>query len=78
MEEIFDQMSAEVDQNTVDKQCAEIERKNLLIANENLIANCLSNQLMFAVEQSRCLDLEAEISKLQNKNQKDVNDEMLR
>ncbi|GJX12600.1 hypothetical protein Tco_0204358 [Tanacetum coccineum] len=32
MEEIFDQMSAEVDQNTVDKQCAEIERKNLLIA----------------------------------------------
>ncbi|GJU73488.1 hypothetical protein Tco_1264893 [Tanacetum coccineum] len=54
MEEIFDQMSAEVDQNTVDKQCAEIERKNLLIANENLIANCLSNQLMFAVEQSRC------------------------
>ncbi|GJZ57356.1 hypothetical protein Tco_0612850, partial [Tanacetum coccineum] len=78
MEEIFDQMSVEVDQNTVDKQCAEIERKNLLIANENLIANCLSNQLMFAVEQSRCLDLEAEISKLQNENQKDVNDEMIR
>ncbi|GJS90062.1 retrovirus-related pol polyprotein from transposon TNT 1-94 [Tanacetum coccineum] len=78
MEEIFDQMSVEVDQNTVDKQCAEIERKNLLIANENLIANCLSNQLMFAVEQSRRLDLEAEISKLQNENQKDVNDEMIR
>ncbi|GJU38286.1 hypothetical protein Tco_1191243 [Tanacetum coccineum] len=78
MEEIFDQMSTEVDQNIVDKQCAEIERKNLLIANENLIANCLSNQLMFAVEQSRCLDLEAEISKLQNENQKDVNDEMIR
>ncbi|GJY56623.1 integrase, catalytic region, zinc finger, CCHC-type containing protein [Tanacetum coccineum] len=78
MEEIFDQMSAEVDQNTVDKQCAKIERKNLLIANENLIANCLSNQLMFAVEQSRCLDLEAEISKLQNENQKDVNDEIIR
>ncbi|GJW32638.1 hypothetical protein Tco_0052670 [Tanacetum coccineum] len=78
MEEIFDQILAEVDQNTVDKQCAEIERKNLLIANENLIANCLSNQLLFAVEQSRCLDLEAEISKLQNENQKDVNDEMIR
>ncbi|GJV65050.1 hypothetical protein Tco_1475878 [Tanacetum coccineum] len=44
--------SAEVDQNIVDKQCAEIERKNLLIANENLIANCLLNQLMFAVEHS--------------------------
>ncbi|GJT35550.1 hypothetical protein Tco_0925969 [Tanacetum coccineum] len=78
MEEIFDQMSAEVDQNTMDKQCAKIERKNLLIANENLIANCLSNQLMFVVEQSRCLDLEAEIYKLQNENQKDVNDEMIR
>ncbi|GJZ56607.1 retrovirus-related pol polyprotein from transposon TNT 1-94, partial [Tanacetum coccineum] len=78
MEEIFDQMSAEVDQNTVDKQCAKIERKNLLIANENLIANCLSNQLMFAAEQSRCLDLEAKISKLQNENQKNVNDVMIR
>ncbi|GJT26879.1 hypothetical protein Tco_0907154 [Tanacetum coccineum] len=78
MEEIFDQMNNEVDQNDVDKQCSEIERKNLLIANENLNANCLSNQLMFAVEQSRCLDLEAEISKLQNENQKDVNDEMIR
>ncbi|GJR68921.1 hypothetical protein Tco_0014986 [Tanacetum coccineum] len=71
-------MSVEVDQNTVDKQCAKIERKNLLITNENLIANCLSNQLMFAVEQSRCLYLEAEISKLQNEKQKDVNDEMIR
>ncbi|GJT17091.1 hypothetical protein Tco_0875797 [Tanacetum coccineum] len=68
MEEIFDQMNDEVDQNTVDKQCAEIERKNLLIANENLIANCLSNQLMFAVEQSRCLDLEAEMSKVHNES----------
>ncbi|GJY71554.1 retrovirus-related pol polyprotein from transposon TNT 1-94 [Tanacetum coccineum] len=45
MEEIFDQMNDEVDQNTVDKQCAEIVKKNLLIENENLIANCLSNQL---------------------------------
>ncbi|GJW62972.1 hypothetical protein Tco_0114856 [Tanacetum coccineum] len=33
---------------------------------------------MFAVEQSRCLDLDAEISKLQNENQNDVNDEMIR
>ncbi|GJR61121.1 putative reverse transcriptase domain-containing protein [Tanacetum coccineum] len=64
--------------SVVDKKCAEIERKNLLIAYKNLIANCLSNQLLFANEQSRCLDLKAEISKLQNKNQKDVNDEMIR
>ncbi|GKA36982.1 retrovirus-related pol polyprotein from transposon TNT 1-94 [Tanacetum coccineum] len=66
MEEIFDQMNNEVDKNTVDKQCAEIERKNLLIANENLIANCLSNQLLYDVEKSRCLDLEAEMSKVHN------------
>ncbi|GJT45784.1 retrovirus-related pol polyprotein from transposon TNT 1-94 [Tanacetum coccineum] len=33
MEEIFDQMNDEVDQNTVDKQCAEIVKKNLLIEN---------------------------------------------
>ncbi|GJZ64015.1 retrovirus-related pol polyprotein from transposon TNT 1-94 [Tanacetum coccineum] len=44
MEEIFDQMNNEVDKNTVDKQCAEIVKKNLLIENENLIANCLSNR----------------------------------
>ncbi|GJT30014.1 hypothetical protein Tco_0910289 [Tanacetum coccineum] len=59
-------MNDEVDQNTVDKQCAEIERKNLLIANENLIANCLSNQLLYDVEKSRCLDLGTEMSKVQN------------
>ncbi|GJT52089.1 retrovirus-related pol polyprotein from transposon TNT 1-94 [Tanacetum coccineum] len=59
-------MNEEVDQNTLDKQCAEIERKNLLIANENLIANCLSNQLLYDVEKSRCLDLETEMSKVQN------------
>ncbi|GJU86488.1 retrovirus-related pol polyprotein from transposon TNT 1-94 [Tanacetum coccineum] len=65
MEEIFDQMNNEVDKNTVDKQCAEIVKKNLLIENENLIANCLSNQLLYDVEKSRCLDLEAEMSKAQ-------------
>ncbi|GJS30118.1 hypothetical protein Tco_0490738 [Tanacetum coccineum] len=40
MDEIFDQMSDEVDQNVVDKQCVEIVKKNLLIENENMIANC--------------------------------------
>ncbi|GJW39219.1 hypothetical protein Tco_0065064 [Tanacetum coccineum] len=71
MKEIFDQMTAEVDQNAVDKQCAEMERKNLLIENENLIANFLSNKLFYAVEQSCCLDLEDEISNLKHETQKD-------
>ncbi|GKA67480.1 hypothetical protein Tco_0767397 [Tanacetum coccineum] len=42
-------MEAEVEQNVVDKKCAEIERKNLLIGNENLIADCLSNELLYSV-----------------------------
>ncbi|GJQ93874.1 retrovirus-related pol polyprotein from transposon TNT 1-94 [Tanacetum coccineum] len=77
MEEIFDQMNNEVDQNDVDKQCADIERKNILIENENLIAKCLSSQLLYVKEQSRCLDLEAEFSKYKNENQKDVHDKMM-
>ncbi|GJU82164.1 hypothetical protein Tco_1284529 [Tanacetum coccineum] len=68
MEEIFDQMNNEVDQNVMDKQCAEIVKKILLIENENLIANCLTNQLLYDVEKSRCLDLEAEMSKVQNES----------
>ncbi|GJV86746.1 retrovirus-related pol polyprotein from transposon TNT 1-94 [Tanacetum coccineum] len=68
MEEIFDQMNNEVDKNTVDKQCAEIEKKNLLIENENLIVNCLSTQLLYDVEKSRCLDLEADMSKVHDKS----------
>ncbi|GJR18371.1 retrovirus-related pol polyprotein from transposon TNT 1-94 [Tanacetum coccineum] len=38
-------------------------KKNLLIENDNLIANCLSNQLLYDVEKLRCLDLKAEMSK---------------
>ncbi|GJU32119.1 hypothetical protein Tco_1175708 [Tanacetum coccineum] len=48
-EEIFKKMEAEVEQNAVDKQCTDIERKNLLIEIENLIANCLSNELLYSV-----------------------------
>ncbi|GJY64302.1 retrovirus-related pol polyprotein from transposon TNT 1-94 [Tanacetum coccineum] len=49
MNEIFEQMEAGVEQNVVDKQCADIERKNLLIKNENLIANWLSNEVLYSV-----------------------------
>ncbi|GJU46282.1 hypothetical protein Tco_1203548 [Tanacetum coccineum] len=51
-----------------DKQCAEIEKKNLLIENENLIVNCLSTQLLYDVEKSRCLDLEADMSKVHDES----------
>nr|GEX18949.1 integrase, catalytic region, zinc finger, CCHC-type, peptidase aspartic, catalytic [Tanacetum cinerariifolium] len=41
---IIDELEAEVDQNAVNRKCDEIERKNLLIANDTLIANCLNNR----------------------------------
>ncbi|GKB89882.1 retrovirus-related pol polyprotein from transposon TNT 1-94 [Tanacetum coccineum] len=68
MEEIFDQMNNEVDKNTIDKQCAKIEKKNLLIENENLIVNCLSTQLLYDVEKSCCLDLKADMSKVHDES----------
>ncbi|GJR90713.1 hypothetical protein Tco_0214724 [Tanacetum coccineum] len=46
---IFEQMKAEVEQNDVEKQCADIERKNLLIQKENLIANWLFNEVLYSV-----------------------------
>ncbi|GJU71110.1 hypothetical protein Tco_1262515 [Tanacetum coccineum] len=68
MEEIFDQMNNEVDKNIVDKQYVEIEKKNLFIENENLIVNCLLTQLLYDVEKSHCLDLEADMSKVHDKS----------
>ncbi|GKA25452.1 hypothetical protein Tco_0711561 [Tanacetum coccineum] len=47
MKEVFDQIEAEVDQHVVDKKCDKIERKNLLIENENLIAGCLSKEVFY-------------------------------
>ncbi|GKE35750.1 hypothetical protein Tco_1455072 [Tanacetum coccineum] len=49
MKEIFEQIEAVVEQNVVDKQCVNIKRKSLLIENENLIADCLSNELLYSV-----------------------------
>nr|GEW16621.1 retrovirus-related Pol polyprotein from transposon TNT 1-94 [Tanacetum cinerariifolium] len=97
MKENFKQIKAEVEQNGVDKQCADIERKKLLIENENLITDCLSNELLYSVkndvntvsrlfamhdaytvEKARFLKLEAEISKLKHKIQKDDHSEMIK
>ncbi|GJT35546.1 hypothetical protein Tco_0925965 [Tanacetum coccineum] len=47
MKEVFDQMEAEVDQHVVDKKCDKIKRKNFLIENENLIAECLSKYVFY-------------------------------
>ncbi|GKE24786.1 hypothetical protein Tco_1436298 [Tanacetum coccineum] len=97
IKEIFEQMEAEVEQNVVDKKCTEIERKNILTENKNLIVNCLLNELLYSVmnivntvsrfsemhdaytvEQARNVELEAKISKLKHKIQKDDHSEMIK
>nr|GEX09541.1 hypothetical protein [Tanacetum cinerariifolium] len=45
MKDVFEELVAEVAQNVVDRKHDEIERKNLLIANDNLIAECLSKEV---------------------------------
>ncbi|GJS60674.1 retrovirus-related pol polyprotein from transposon TNT 1-94 [Tanacetum coccineum] len=42
MKAVFENLEAEVDQNETDLRSGEIERKNLLITNENLVAECLA------------------------------------
>nr|GEW90350.1 hypothetical protein [Tanacetum cinerariifolium] len=48
MKDDFEELEAEVAQHAVDRKHDAIERKNLLIANDNLIAECLSKE-MFSV-----------------------------
>ncbi|GJT29333.1 retrovirus-related pol polyprotein from transposon TNT 1-94 [Tanacetum coccineum] len=52
MKAVFENIEAEVDQNVIDKKCGEIERKNLLITNENLIANCIAHDVFYTVTNS--------------------------
>nr|GEW08523.1 integrase, catalytic region, zinc finger, CCHC-type, peptidase aspartic, catalytic [Tanacetum cinerariifolium] len=47
MKQIFKELEAEVDQNVVNRKHDEIERKNLLIVNDNLIADCLSKDVFY-------------------------------
>nr|GEV22795.1 retrovirus-related Pol polyprotein from transposon TNT 1-94 [Tanacetum cinerariifolium] len=45
MKGVFEELEAEVTQNVVDRNLDEIERKNLLIANDSLIVECLTKQV---------------------------------
>nr|GEY98845.1 hypothetical protein [Tanacetum cinerariifolium] len=45
MKDVFEELEVEVAQYAVDKKHDAIERKNLLIANDNLIAECLSKEV---------------------------------
>ncbi|GJW44271.1 reverse transcriptase domain-containing protein [Tanacetum coccineum] len=50
-------LKAEVDQNVVDKKHDEIERKNLLIAHDNLIADCLSKEVFYVAKRNSELNI---------------------
>ncbi|GJQ90509.1 hypothetical protein Tco_0001648 [Tanacetum coccineum] len=52
MKDVFKELEAEVDQNVVDRKHDEIERKNLLIAHDNLIADCLSKEVFYVATNS--------------------------
>nr|GEW49558.1 hypothetical protein [Tanacetum cinerariifolium] len=52
MKENFKELEAEVDQNVMNKKSDEIEQKNILIANDNLIADCFSKEVFYIVTNS--------------------------
>nr|GEW21346.1 integrase, catalytic region, zinc finger, CCHC-type, peptidase aspartic, catalytic [Tanacetum cinerariifolium] len=52
MKEIFKELEAEVDQHVVHRKHDEIGRKNLFIANDNLIADCLSKDVFYTATDS--------------------------
>ncbi|GJV76612.1 hypothetical protein Tco_1508196 [Tanacetum coccineum] len=52
MKAVFENLEAEVDQNEIDLKSGEIEQKNLLITNENLIAECLSKEVFYTATDS--------------------------
>nr|GEV76970.1 retrovirus-related Pol polyprotein from transposon TNT 1-94 [Tanacetum cinerariifolium] len=45
MKDVFEELEAEVAQNVIDRKRDEIERENLLITNDNLIAKCLTKEV---------------------------------
>nr|GEW50887.1 reverse transcriptase domain-containing protein [Tanacetum cinerariifolium] len=45
MKDVFEELEAKVAQNVVDRKHDAIKRKNLLIANDNLIVECLSKEV---------------------------------
>nr|GEW34658.1 retrovirus-related Pol polyprotein from transposon TNT 1-94 [Tanacetum cinerariifolium] len=53
MKMIFDELEAEVDQNAVNRKCDEIKRKNILIAADTSLANCLSKEVFYIATNSK-------------------------
>ncbi|GKE00375.1 hypothetical protein Tco_1388358 [Tanacetum coccineum] len=53
IKEIFEELEAEVDQHVVNRKHDEIKRKNLLIANDILIVDCLSKEVFYIATNSK-------------------------
>nr|GEU53919.1 retrovirus-related Pol polyprotein from transposon TNT 1-94 [Tanacetum cinerariifolium] len=52
IKDVFEELEAEVAQNVVDRKHDAVERKNLLIANDNLIGECLSKEVFYVATNS--------------------------
>ncbi|GJY14154.1 retrovirus-related pol polyprotein from transposon TNT 1-94 [Tanacetum coccineum] len=52
MKAVFENLEAEVDQNEINLKSGEIEQKNLIITNENLLAECLSKDVFYTATDS--------------------------
>nr|GEV40181.1 retrovirus-related Pol polyprotein from transposon TNT 1-94 [Tanacetum cinerariifolium] len=52
MKDVFEELEAKVAQCAVDRKHDAIDRKNLLIGNDNLIAECLSKEVFFVTTKS--------------------------
>nr|GEW46672.1 uncharacterized mitochondrial protein AtMg00810-like [Tanacetum cinerariifolium] len=97
IKDVFKELEAEVAQNIVDRKLDEIEKKNLLIANDNLIAECLTKEVFSVamnselnvarctemhvantIVETRCLELEAELSNLRDNSHNDNHDELVK
>nr|GEV76636.1 retrovirus-related Pol polyprotein from transposon TNT 1-94 [Tanacetum cinerariifolium] len=52
IKDVFKDLEVKVDQNVVDRKHDEIERKNLLIENDNLFAECLSKEVFYVATNS--------------------------
>nr|GEZ89671.1 hypothetical protein [Tanacetum cinerariifolium] len=52
MKDVFEELEAEAAQYVVDRKHDAIERKNLLIANDNLIAECVSKEVFYVTTNS--------------------------
>ncbi|GJT40014.1 hypothetical protein Tco_0939879 [Tanacetum coccineum] len=52
MSDAFDELEAELDQSIVDRKHDAIERKNLLLEHDNIIADCLSKEVFYVASNS--------------------------